>query len=340
VALWCGTGFYHSYSALNALGSDLLTNEPAPPSDTALTAASANTNAAPSTNTVAGAPGDATETNVVSPGTNVLAGATNQIAARTNKSARAKKPPKVRPTIVTLDPESASRGSVAYLAGLVVGLVGLGLLIAHDFTHLVGARAVDLLFDDLGEGIQDSEYDKAEVVWKDGQPLEAIQMMRDYLKLNPHKQFVALRIAEIYEKDLKNYLAASLEYEEVLKCHLPSERWAWAAIHLCNLYIRTNRQEKAVALLQRIVAEHPKSAAAKKARQKLGLTELEEEAPPAEEAPDTEHVADLDKGPQTVEEFLELEARATSAREKEESPPPPPPPPKSNLPPGFRPKDQ
>ena len=60
--------------------------------------------------------------------------------------------------------------------------------------------------------------------------------MRDYYNKNPREVHVALRIAEIYEKDLNNHLAAALEYEEVLKKKLPAERWGWAAIHLVNLY--------------------------------------------------------------------------------------------------------
>src|SRR2546429_1455339 len=49
-------------------------------------------------------------------------------------------------------------------------------------------------------------------LFRSGNFLEAIQLMRDYLKQNPREQHVALRIAEIYEKDLQNFLAAALEY--------------------------------------------------------------------------------------------------------------------------------
>ena len=40
---------------------------------------------------------------------------------------------------------------------------------------------------------------------------------REYLNKHPREQYVALRIAEIYEENLNNPLAAALEYEEVLK---------------------------------------------------------------------------------------------------------------------------
>jgi len=116
--------------------------------------------------------------------------------------------------------------------------------------------------------------------------------------------YVALRIAEIYEKDLGNYVAAALEYEEILKKNLPPERWGWAAVHLANLYSgKMNKTEQATALLRRITAEFPNIAAAKKARERLGEPEP---LPPS---------AALAESP------------------AEEAKPPP-----SNLPPGFRPK--
>jgi tetratricopeptide (TPR) repeat protein len=137
-------------------------------------------------------------------------------------------------------------------------------------------------------------------------------MMRDYLNKNPREQHVALRIAEIYEKDLGNFLAAALEYEEILKHKLPGDRWGWAAIHLCNLYFKLNNEQNAFALLRRLVKEYPETAAAAKARQRLEQVDAanyEEfnsgSEPPAKAPPDKNG-----QGPE----------------------------PASNLPPGFRPK--
>jgi hypothetical protein len=168
-------------------------------------------------------------------------------------------------------------------------------------------------------------------------------MMREYLKKNPREQFVALRIAEIYEKDLNNYVAASLELEEVLKKRLPAERWGRAAIHLCNVYSRMGQQDKMRALLERIARDYPKTSAAKKARKSLGLPEplQEEEAPAAappepdgEQAPDEAQVFDLD-------EMIAAADEETASQPPEAAPETPPPaaPPKSSLPPGFRRKE-
>ncbi|HXG47339.1 MAG TPA: hypothetical protein VNO52_06925 [Methylomirabilota bacterium] len=194
-------------------------------------------------------------------------------------------------------------GSLAFAS-----LVGLGLLVARDVSRYVANRVDDFIFNDDLKGVHDPEYEEAERVWANGQHLEAIQLMRDYLKRHPREQYVALRIAEIYETNLGNYLAAALEYEEILKKKLPPERWGWAAIHLANLYSgKLNKPEQATALLRRIADEFGQTAAAKKARERLGLPEplATPVAPAAGLAPE---------------------------------PAPPSPPPAGNLPPGFRPK--
>ena len=180
-------------------------------------------------------------------------------------------------------------------------LVALGILAGRSISHFLAHRFEKFIFDEDLAGEMDPEYEEAEKVWANGKPLEAIQLMREYLKDNPREQYVALRIAEIYEKDLGNYVAATLEYEEILKKNLPPERWGWAAIHLANLYSgKLNKAEQATALLRRITTEYPQIAAAKKARERLGEPESQPELPP--------------------------------------EPPVESPKPASNLPPGFRPK--
>lgn len=185
--------------------------------------------------------------------------------------------------------------------------VALSVLIAHDVSRFIASRVDDFIFNADLKGVKDPDYEEAEKTWAKGEYLEAIRMLRDYLNRHPREQYVSLRIAEIYEDNLGNHLAAALEYEEILKKRLPHERWGWAAIHLVNIYSgKLNRGEEAEKLLHRIVNEYGETAAAKKARERLGIPEPVVEVPVA--APEPE----------------------APAPKKEEPP--------SNLPKGFRPK--
>jgi hypothetical protein len=166
----------------------------------------------------------------------------------------------------------AGYSKVVILGAICVGFtLGLGILGGHELSQFIAERTVKHLYDDEGE-VLGQEYDEAEQAWANGNFLEAIQLMRTYLERNPRQIHVAIRIAEIYEKDLNNALAAALEYEEVLKQKLPPEQWGWTAIHLCNVYLsKLNQKDKALALLLRIDAEHGQTAAAEKARKRLAM---------------------------------------------------------------------
>ena len=186
-----------------------------------------------------------------------------------------------------------------FIGGLVLSAAGFGLLLAHEVAQYLGSRAIKALYNDEGEGIASPDYEIAENEWAAGNHLDAIRLMREYLAKNPREQHVALRIAEIYEKDLNNPLAAALEYEEVLKQKLPPERWGWAAIHLSNLYTgKLNQMDKSVELLRRLDADFPDTAAAEKARARLAQLEEEGMIPPsAPEAPAAEAPPAADPGP-------------------------------------------
>jgi TolA-binding protein len=258
-----------------------------------------NTNAVESTNT--------TDTNVVAaavPDTNTTTTATN--ATDTNAVVATAKDDATEAMA-----GSSSRGlsrMVTYGLGLLLFFIGLAVLIAYDVTQYLGQKAQQVLFNDEGAP-KSAEYEQAEELAKDGKYLEAIQAMRDYLKDNPREQYVALRIAEIYEENLFNHLAAALEYEEVLTKQLPAERWGWAAIHLSNLYSgKLNQPDKAIVLLRRIDTEYGQTSAAKKARDRL--TQIDPEFVPAATA------------------AFAVSSESTSASEQSTS----------NLPPGFRPK--
>jgi hypothetical protein len=258
----------------------------------------------------------ATNASRVELGTNAARLATNQPSAATGavqafavstgkvaKVKRAATEPATGPSFATL---------LGYAAALFGTMLILSLLLANDLSQLVAHRFVSLLFNDEGEENKPPEYEKAEQAAMDGQPLEAIRMMRDYYKKNPRKVYVAMRIAEIYEKELGSHLAAALEYEEVLKYRLPPEQWGQTAIHLANLYSgKLGKPEKALQLLRKIDADYGDTAAAVKARARLsqldgGMSESNE-TPEAAPAPSP-----------------------TPSATQEEPP--------SNLPKGFRPK--
>lgn len=159
-----------------------------------------------------------------------------------------------------------------YGGGLCLLILCIGLLAAWDISQFLGNRAVKTLFNDESQDMLDDEYEAAETEWGKGNYLEAIHLLREYLAKRPRQQHAALRIAEIYETDLNNPLAAALEYEEILQKKLPRERWGWAAIHLANLYSGPlEKPEQAVALLRRLDNEYGDTQAAEKARRRLAM---------------------------------------------------------------------
>ena len=179
--------------------------------------------------------------------------------------------PKLPSTVGTTVLTSGFPRLILFGAVFFVSVVTFGVLFSHDVTELVAGRAITAMYDDDddGGGIMTPEYDLAEEQWADGNFLEAIRLLREHLKKNPNEQHAALRIAEIYEKDMQNSLAAAFEYEEVLKKNLEPQRWGWTAIHLCNLYYKVDKQPQATVLLKRIVTEYGQTAAAGKARKRL-----------------------------------------------------------------------
>jgi len=252
--------------------------------DTANTAQTALTNSAV---TVNGQPNSSPDTNALELANGGKAG---PVAGQTQSSSGSSKGP--------LATSAKPNRSALYLAGFVGGMLGLALLLGWDVTQWVSRKTTHGLGVDLAPVENDLEYDAAEMEWTKGNHLDAIKLLRDFLKHNPSHLHAAIRIAEIYEKDLHNYLAAALELEEVLTKRLPREKWGWTAIHLANIYSgRMNQPDKALATLDRIVRDFPETSAAKKARQRLGIPDPEKNEPaqmaeenlPAESEPEPEN---------------------------------------------------
>lgn len=255
----------------------------------------------------------ATETNAV-PGagtavpTNAVAGAETNAVAEITTNAPAPATESVLPTPAPAKKADKS-SAMLYLGCFLVAVLGIGIMGAWDIGQMIGGRAGrSVMAEDYTEH-KDPDYEAAEEEWSKGNHLDAVRMLRDYLQRNPSEQHAAIRIAEIYEKDLGNYLAAALELEEVLQKKLPREKWGWTAIRLSNLYSgRLNQPAKALAVLDRIVNDYSDTSAAKKARERLGIPE---------------------PTPEAVEEAAAPEGTV-------EAPAPEPPPDQAALPKGFR----
>lgn len=181
----------------------------------------------------------------------------------------------------------SSARAVMYLGGLVVTIIVLGLLSAYEVARYFGERAERTFVEsEIEPETPVPQFQEAEQLRTDGEPLEAIRMLREYLQENPTELRAMSRIAEIYNYDLKNYLAAALEYEEFLKHKMPAEQWAWGAIHLAKLYGRLDQPEKSLALLERIIKRYGKTTAAARARR--ALREARGEPDPAQVEESTE----------------------------------------------------
>lgn len=183
-------------------------------------------------------------------------------------------------------PAAAQTGfNVVWGVIALLAILALGISVGREVSGYLAHRVHREIYGEASEPVGDPEYEEAEAVWARGEHLEAIRLLREFLNNKPHKLHAAFRIAEIYEKDLHNPLAAALEYEAILNHRFEAERWGWAAIHLVNLYNRLGQAGKAEATLRRILAEQPHTQAAAKAREHLGepLVSAAEEAAPAPE---------------------------------------------------------
>ncbi len=217
------------------------------------------------------------------PGTNALTTTNTGVLAATGGTNAV--PSKSDPRAAAAPAKAPDKSrSFLWMGGFVASLLGLAGLVGWEVARWFSRRTGDVLLSENAPATTDAEYEAAEAEWANGNPMEAIRMMREYLDKNPSEQYAAIRIAEIYEKDLHNYVAASLELEEVLTKRLSREKWGWTAIHLANLYSgKMNQPEKAIAWLERIIRDYPETGAAKKARVRLGVPE--DAVLPATEAP-------------------------------------------------------
>jgi hypothetical protein len=151
----------------------------------------------------------------------------------------------------------------------LVGLVVVGVIFAYEIRRFVANRAERWLIQGGPPAEPVPELEEAARLRGAGEPLDAIRVLREYLQANPYQLHAMTRIAEIYRYDLKNDLAAALEYEELLKHQLPDDQWSWAALHLAKLYGRLNELGKSVALLERLDQRYGHTIAGRRAKKAL-----------------------------------------------------------------------
>jgi tetratricopeptide (TPR) repeat protein len=172
---------------------------------------------------------------------------------------------------------------IACLGLFILSLIVLGLIVAFEVTKFIRVRAEGWMLQAGPPTEPVPELQEAERLRASGEPLDAIRLLREYLQANPYELYAMSRIAEIYRYDLKNDLAAALEYEELIKHKLPADQWAWSALHLAKLYGRLNELEKSVALLERIDNEYGHTVAGRRAKKALEQVRNPEVQPSEEE---------------------------------------------------------
>jgi tetratricopeptide (TPR) repeat protein len=195
--------------------------------------------------------------------------------------------------IVLSQAAGASRPAMMfYLALVILSVIVLGLICAFDLRTFVRNRTESWMLQASSPTGPVPELEEAQKIRAAGQPLDAIRLLREYLQANPYEVHVMSRIAEIYRYDLKNDLAAALEYEEMLKRKLPDDQWAWAALHLAKLYGRLNELEKSVALLERLDDGYSHTIAGRRAQKALEHVRNPDAQPPADDDSETGEVGD------------------------------------------------
>ena len=161
------------------------------------------------------------------------------------------------------------------LAPILGGLVLVAGLVAWGFTHGFGKAFVGFIHafretDQTDAELRGMTLEEADRLRKTGKYMKAIELLREWLTQNPRDLHAGKRIAEIYENDLNNPLAAAMEYEEMLTWRMDAERWGWICIRASNLWSgKLEQPDKAMAILEQLMKKAGHTEAAKKAARRL-----------------------------------------------------------------------
>ena len=162
----------------------------------------------------------------------------------------------------------ASRAYALFSVYLISG-AALAVFVAWDVSRFLGGLAGQLFWGGGRIASITPAWWKAERLCKEQQPLEAIRILRDYLNAHPRHWGVAVRIAEIYQHEIKDPLPAALEYEELLKQHLSDAARAEIMLRLAACRLLLREAETAAAMLRQVIEQFPRTPAAKKAARRL-----------------------------------------------------------------------
>lgn len=166
----------------------------------------------------------------------------------------------------------ASRAYGLFSLYLIVG-AALAMFVAWDVSQFLGWQAEKLF---LGGGRLSSltpTWWKAERLRKEENSDEAVRVLREAFEVHPRQWRLGVRIAEIYQHDLNNPLAAALEYEDILQRRLPRPARAWLMVRLATCYLLLKRLDDAAAKLREVKEKFPRTPAAEKAERRLARME-------------------------------------------------------------------
>jgi hypothetical protein len=162
----------------------------------------------------------------------------------------------------------ASRAYALFSIYLITA-AALAVFVAWEISQFFGWQAARLF---LGGGRINSFTPavwKAERLCRDQKPLEAIGVLREYLAAHPRHWRIAVWIAEIYQRDLKDPLPAALEYEQLLKRRLPRTARAWIMVRLAACHLLLRDLDQSAGLLRNVIKEFPRTPAAETAARRL-----------------------------------------------------------------------
>jgi tetratricopeptide (TPR) repeat protein len=154
--------------------------------------------------------------------------------------------------------------------GFGVSLTVLGFVAAQDFGRLLKFRlGREVTYVDA-KSERNDQFDRAQMLAAKGKHAAALKLLQEILARHPQHARSLLLAAEIHDKEMGDYAAAALHYEQLLRLNLPPEQWGWTAIRLANIYSgKLGQPDTALDLMKRLATTYPDTPAGAKAIKRL-----------------------------------------------------------------------